>query len=143
MCYVLYVMAYGQCSYFHGLSPMYYVPYTSKDSREVESIGIPTPAQGMGILSSNGLCTLYHVLCTVYYILCITPSVLCIMYYALCIMHYTPCSMCSVLCVMYYVLCIIYYAQRTIVFALCIKHSVLSTTYYMFWNMDNVYIFKD
>ena len=60
MHYVLSTMCYVLCpvDIFHGLSPMYYVICTLKDLREMESIGIPTTAQGMGIISSNVLCTM-------------------------------------------------------------------------------------
>ena len=50
MCYVLWTMY-----IFHGSRPKYYVLCTLKDLREMESTGIPTTAQGMGIISSNGL----------------------------------------------------------------------------------------
>ena len=83
--YVLSTMDYVLCtmccdpwtmSLFHGLSPMYYILGTLRDPREMESLGIPTTAQGMGIISYNVLCIMCYVPCTMYYVI----------YYVLCIM---------------------------------------------------------
>ena len=52
MYYVLCPMDYVHISWIKS-----YVLCTLKDLREMESTGIPTTAQGMGIISSNVLCT--------------------------------------------------------------------------------------